>query len=92
MALEVRPISDKENSIQEFTVHFWNDRVIFDDTNLPIGQITTDVLNLIDDRLLSLRRKASDTLDFMLKHLFDPNIKKRPRSCHRCAGQAERVS
>ena len=76
MALETRPISDKENKIQEFTVHFWNDRVIFDDKNLPIGQISTDVLNLADDKLLSLRRRASDTLDFMVKHFFDPSIKK----------------
>lgn len=76
MAVETRPISDKENKIQEFTVHFWNGRVIFDDKNLPIGQISTDVLNLADDKLLSLRRKASDTLDFMIKHFFDPKIKK----------------
>ncbi len=76
MAVKTRPISDKENKIQEFTVHFWNDRIIFDDKNLPIGQITTDVLNLADDNLLSLRRKASGTLDFMSKHFFDPRIKK----------------
>ena len=76
MAAETRPISDKENKIQEFTVHFWNDRIIFDDKNLPIGQITTDVLNLADDNLLSLRCKASETLDFMSKHFFDPRIKK----------------
>ena len=76
MSIETRPISDKENRIQEFTVHFWNDRVIFDDKNLPVGQISADVLNLADDRLLSLRRKASETLDFMAKHFFDPRIKK----------------
>ncbi len=76
MAAETRPISDKENKIQEFTVHFWNDRIIFDDKNLPIGQISTDILNLADDKLLSLRRKASKTLDFMSKHFFNPRIKK----------------
>jgi hypothetical protein len=44
MVLETRPISDKENKIQEFTAHFWNDRVILDDKNLPVGQISADIL------------------------------------------------
>lgn len=76
MALEMRPISDKENSIQEFTVHFWNDRVIIDGKNLPIGQVSTNVLNLSNEQLLSLRRKAEETLEIMNTQFFNPNRKK----------------
>ena len=76
MTIEMKPTSEKENSIQEFTVHFWNDRVIIDGTSLPVGQVSTDVLNLSDEQLLSLRQKANETLKVFHAQLYNPEIKK----------------
>lgn len=76
MTIEMKPTSEKENSIQEFTVHFWNDRVIIDGTSLPVGQVSTDVLNLSDEQLLSLRHKANETLKVFHTQLYNPEIKK----------------
>lgn len=76
MALDMRSTSDKENSIQEFTVHFWKDRVILDGKDLPIGQISTDVLNLSDEQILALRHKANETLEMFHMQLYNPKIKK----------------
>lgn len=76
MAVEMIPTTEKENSIQEFTVHFWSDRVIVDGKDLPIGQISTDVLNLPDEQLLSLRHKANETLGRIHAQLYNPKIKK----------------
>jgi len=44
-----------------FTVHFWKDRVILDGENLPMGQITADILNLSEEQILALRYKANET-------------------------------
>lgn len=76
MALETRLISEKENSIHEFTVHFWKDRVIFDRENLPMGQISTDVLNLSEEQILALRYKANETYGLFRTLLYNPEIKK----------------
>ena len=76
MALETRPISEKENSIQEFTVHFWKDRVILDGDNLPMGQISTDVLNLSEEQILAMRYKANDTYGLFRTQLYPPETKK----------------
>ncbi|OPX92500.1 MAG: hypothetical protein A4E53_00487 [Pelotomaculum sp. PtaB.Bin104] len=76
MALETRPTSEKENSIQEFTVHFWKDRVILDGENLPMGQISTDVLNLSEEQILALRYKANETYGLFRTQLYNPEIKK----------------
>lgn len=76
MGLETRPISEKENSIQEFTVHFWQDRVILDGVNLPLGQISSDILNLPEEQILALRYKANETYGFLRTQLYNPEIKK----------------
>lgn len=76
MALETRRLSEKENSIQGFTVHFWNGRVSIDGRVLPMGQVSSDVLNLSDDLLLDLRHKANEMLKIMKTELFNPEIKK----------------
>ncbi len=76
MAVETKPINEKENSVQEFTVHFWSDRVSIDGKVLPMGQVSTDVLNLTDDLLLDLRSKANEMLKVMKTELFNPEIKK----------------
>jgi hypothetical protein len=76
MAVETRRLSEKENSIQEFTVHFWSDRVSIDGKVLPMGQVSTDVLNLTDDLLLDLRSRANEMLKVMKTELFNPETKK----------------
>jgi hypothetical protein len=76
MALETRSISEKENSIQEFTIHFWKDRVILDGNNLPMGQISADILNLSEEQILALRYKANETYGLLRTQLYNPEIKK----------------
>ena len=78
MPVETRRLSEKENHIQEFTVHFWNNRVSIDGKVLPMGQVSADVLNLSDDLLLDLRHKANETLKVIKTELFDPETKKDP--------------
>lgn len=74
MSVETRRLSEKENSIQEFTVHFWNSRVSVDGKVLPMGQVSTDVLNLSDDLLLDLRSKSNEVLKTIRTQLFNPEI------------------
>jgi len=76
MVVEAKRLSEKENSIQEFTVHFWGNRVSIDGTVLPMGQVSTDVLNLSDDLLLDLRSKANEMLRGMGAKIFNPETKK----------------
>ena len=76
MAIETRSTREKENSIQEFTVHFWKDRVIVDGKNLPMGQISTDVLNLSEEQILALRFRANETYGLLHTQLYNPEIKK----------------
>ena len=74
MSVETRRLSEKENSIQEFTVHFWNSRVSVDGKVLPMGQVSTDALNLSDDLLLDLRSKSNEVLKTISTQLFNPEI------------------
>ncbi|HWQ77151.1 MAG TPA: DUF6076 domain-containing protein [Syntrophomonas sp.] len=78
MTLEAKLISEKENRIQEFTVHFWNDQVRIDSKILPTGQISADVLNLSDELILDLRYKADEMLKIMSKKFFNPETEKNP--------------
>lgn len=69
-----KKLSEKENSIQEFTVLFWDDHVIAD--NIPLGLISTEVLDYPDHKLLELRRQLNSLMELMKTKLFHPDIKK----------------
>jgi len=72
----IKSLSEKENSLQEFTVQFFADSVSIDDTILPLGQISTDVLNLNYEELLALYEKSNLLLSEYGHALFDTEVKK----------------
>jgi hypothetical protein len=77
MVSGIKTLSEKENSIQEFTVQFFADSVWVGSTILPLGQVSTDVLNLPDDLLMPELQKRIHTLFTAVEQeLFNPNTKK----------------
>lgn len=71
-----KSVKEKENSIQEFTVQFSSDWASIDGTVLPLGQISTDILNLPDETLHQLQEKLSVLFEMIQQKLFHPDIKK----------------
>ena len=49
-----------ENTFDRFTVFFTGDTVFLDGTDFPLGQLTTDVLNLDSDVLTEIDRRVDD--------------------------------
>lgn len=76
MMEEVRPLSATENTPQEFTVLFWEDRTRLGRTDLPLGQVSAEVLNLTDTELLELRHLANGMLEAVSQRLWNPETKK----------------
>ena len=71
-----KPLNSKTNTIQEFTVQFCADSVSIDNTLLPLGQISTDVLNISDATLFDLREKNLALMTAVEQQLWNPDIKK----------------
>lgn len=71
-----KTLSEKPNSIQEFTVQFFADSVSIDETLLPLGQISTDVLNLDSDTFAALHEKNNALFAAVEHQLFNPETKK----------------
>ena len=69
-------LSEKGNSIQEFTVLFWEDHVLIDGKSIPLGQISTEVLNYPDEQLLALREKLNTLLQCIQTKLMNPDVQK----------------
>lgn len=67
---------EKENTIQEFTVRFFSDRVDIDGTLLPIGQVSTEILNLPNEILHDLQEAVLGSFAVVREKLFHPDIKK----------------
>ena len=72
----IKPLSEKPNTIQEFTVQFFADSVTIDGTVLPLGQVSADVLNIKDDALLELQDKNLAFARAVETQLWNPGIKK----------------
>ena len=71
-----KPLSEKENTIQEFTVMFWNSKVIIEKEAIPLGLISTEVLNYPDEKLSELQALSASALEFICDELYNPNTKK----------------
>lgn len=71
-----KPVAEKENTIQEFTVQFLSDCVDIDGTALPLGQISSDVLNVPEETLLLLRKKLTGLFESVEKELLNPDTEK----------------
>lgn len=78
MAKEIESVNCKGNGTLEFTVYFWSDRISIDGRVLPVGQISTDVLNLSDDQILALRQKIDEIMKVLSPNGFDMETKKDP--------------
>ena len=50
----------KQNKVEELTVLFWNDFILIADVVLPMGQWTTDLLNMEPELLAKLCRTFGD--------------------------------
>lgn len=72
----IKGLNEKQNTIQEFTVQFFADAVSIDESVMPLGQISTDVLNLDGDILAKLHEKNSALFTVVEQQLFNPGIKK----------------
>ena len=54
-----------ENTFDRFTVFFTGDTVFLDGTAFPLGQLTTDVLNLDSEVLTEIDRRVDDFMSAM---------------------------
>ncbi|MCL2486143.1 MAG: DUF6076 domain-containing protein [Oscillospiraceae bacterium] len=75
MAYKSLPTSEKEDKVQEFTAHFYDDVVKTGDEILPIGQVSTEILNLPEQLFYDLRDKSMALLNGV-NSLFNSNIQK----------------
>jgi hypothetical protein len=71
-----KALSEKENSIQEFTVMFWEDHLIADNNTIPLGLVSAEVLDYPDDKLFRLRSQLDSLMKLMKMKFFNPDIKK----------------
>lgn len=62
--------------MQEFTVQFWQDFVLFENCKIPLGQISCDVLDLSDETLLQLHEKTNALSRLVCTQLFAEGIQK----------------
>lgn len=67
--------NEKANTLQEFTLMFWKNKILISDNKIPLGQCTTDILNLNDDYLVEMNNSRNALVGEM-QTLFNPNIKK----------------
>ena len=71
--------NEKVNTLQEFTLMFWKNQILINGNKIPLGQCTTNILNLSDDYLVEMN-SSHNALVGAMQPLFDSRIKKRP--CH----------
>lgn len=67
--------NEKVNTLQEFTLMFWQNQILINDNKIPLGQCTTDILNLSDDYLVEMNN-SRNALVGAIQTLFDSHIKK----------------
>ncbi len=67
--------NEKVNTLQEFTLMFWKNQLMIDENKIPLGQCTTDILNLSDDYLAAMNNSRNELVS-AAQTLFNSNIKK----------------
>lgn len=67
--------NEKVNTLQEFTLMFWKNQILINGNKIPLGQCTTDILNLSDDYLVEMN-SSRNALVGAMQTLFDSRIKK----------------
>ena len=56
--METKRLIETENSIQEFTVQFYGGTVMIEQNQLPLGQISCELLDYPVEELLALHDEA----------------------------------
>lgn len=67
--------AEKVNTLQEFTLLFWQNQILMGNSKIPLGQCTTEVLNLPDDTLLEMNNSRNALVEAM-QTLYHPGAKK----------------
>ena len=78
-----------ENMFDRFTVFFTGDTVFLDGTAFPLGQLTTDVLNLDSEVLTEIDRRVDDFMSAAWTLLQEKNRQHRQLragAAQRCLG------
>lgn len=66
-------LSEKPDSIAYFTVQFWNGWVQIRDSKQPLGQISTDMLNLEEQFIFDLRLKNDMLFEKVTQNVMNPS-------------------
>ncbi len=67
--------NEKINTLQEFTLMFWKDKILIDNLNIPLGEASTEILNFSDEAILDMFNARNEAIDSM-RIFFNDNIKK----------------
>lgn len=77
--METKRLIETENSIQEFTVRFYGGTVMIEQNQLPLGQISCELLDYPTGELLALHDEAVRLFSIVRDSLL-PGTKKKPRA------------
>mgnify|MGYP006967709692 CR=1 FL=1 len=68
--METKRLIETENSIQEFTVRFYGGTVMIEQNQLPLGQISCELLDYPTGELLALHDEAVRLFSIVRDSLF----------------------
>ena len=68
--METKRLIETENSIQEFTVQFYGGTVMIEQNQLPLGQISCELLDHPVEELLALHDEAVRLFSIVRDSLF----------------------
>ena len=78
--METKRLIETENSIQEFTVRFYGGTVMIEQNQLPLGQISCELLDYPTGELLALHDEAVRLFSSVQGLPFCPGQRKKPRA------------
>ena len=77
--METKRLIETENSIQEFTVQFYGGTVMIEQNQVPLGQISCELLDYPVEELLALHDEAVRLFSIVRDSLL-PGTKKKARA------------
>ena len=78
--METKRLIETENSIQEFTVRFYGGTVMIEQNQLPLGQISCELLDYPQHISLCIRMVAPSSFFLRAGLPFRPGQRKKPRA------------
>ena len=76
--METKRLIETENSVQEFTVQFYGGTVMIEQNQLPLGQISCELLDYPVEELLALHDEAVRLFSIVRDSLFARDKEKSP--------------